>query len=362
MSYLEAISEGEGSGGQRTDLNLSSLELHTLDIKILSIAHNFRPEVILKLKLTRNSFTILPCCIVQFPELEELDVSFNELTWITDEIAQLQKLKVFLARNNKLTNLPKQFENCIALEEINLSGNEYTDIPQQIFALRRLRTLYFGGNKIAAVPPQIENLKRLELLYLGGNKLSEVPPYLRKLKNLKHLFLSDNQLQSIPVELGRLKKLESLSLHKNFITTLPVEILMLVNLHELTLRDNPLVGTFIKKLEFTPPTLLEICGRAIKTKSINYCSESLPRHLIAYLNSAKKCVNPKCDGVYFDTRVRSIQFMDFCGRFRLPLEQYLCSPNEKDVVIDSSSVDAERLRRVLLPDVFVSESDSSESG
>ena len=137
---------------------------------------------------------------------------------------------------------------------------------------------------------------------------------------------------------------------------------MLTHLQELTLRDNPLVSKFIKKLEFTPPTLLELCGRVIKTKNVAYNERSLPKQLIAYLGTAKKRVNPKCDGVYFDSRVRSIQFMDFCGRFRLPLEQYLCSPNEAEVdfSLDGSGIDTERLRRVLLPYDVVSTS-ASES-
>ena len=205
---------------------------------------------------------------------------------------------------------------------------------------------------------------RLELLYLGGNQLTDVPPDFKRLKQLRHLYLCDNQLTTIPRELGRLKKLESLSLHKNFLKTLPAEILMLTHLQELTLRENPLVSKFIKKLEFTPPTLLELCGRSIKTKNVHYDERSLPKQLIAYLATAKKCVNPKCEGVYFDSRVRSIQFMDFCGRFRLPLEQYLCSPNEQELPVDFSldggGVDMERLKRVLLPYDVVSTS-ASES-
>lgn len=30
-------------------------------------------------------------------------------------------------------------------------------------------------------------------------------------------------------------------------------------------------------------------------------------------------------GVYFDDRVEHIKFVDFCGKYRVPLLQYLCS-------------------------------------
>jgi hypothetical protein len=30
-------------------------------------------------------------------------------------------------------------------------------------------------------------------------------------------------------------------------------------------------------------------------------------------------------GVFFDNRVENIKFVDFCGKFRVPFLQYLCS-------------------------------------
>ena len=52
---------------------------------------------------------------------------------------------------------------------------------------------------------------------------------------------------------------------------------------------------------------------------IYYSSETLPQPLVDYLNSAKRCVNPQCDCVYFDTRVQDVEFVDFCGLYRVPL-------------------------------------------
>lgn len=132
-----------------------------------------------------------------------------------------------------------------------------------------------------------------------------------------------------------------------------MEIVMLLDLNELSLRDNPLVHTFIKGYEFNPPTLLELAGRKIKTKNIPYNRLFLPRRLSHYLDTAKRCVNPQCDGVYFDSRVKCVKFVDFCGKYRLPLEQYLCSPCGNDGVCcdEEKSVSAQMLRKALLPDV-----------
>jgi len=334
------------------EVDISMAELRNFDPSALSLSYNFRPEIVQKLTLYGNDLNILPASIVQFIHLRHLDISANRISWISGEVARLPLLKILDARNNRLNNLPKEIEQCPKLLTLNLSGNQFKVIPTQVFTLSRLKELYLGGNQIESLPPQIQSLESLEMLYLGGNKIFQVPPHLGKLTNLRHLVLCDNKISTIPQELGQLKKLESLSLHKNELKLLPMAIVMLLNLQELTLRDNPLVHTFIKRLEFNTPSLLELAGRVVKTQNIPYNNRVLPKRLCSYLDSAKRCVNPKCDGVYFDSRIKCVKFVDFCGKFRLPLEQYLCSPcdTHEECCGDSKSVSAQMLRKALLPD------------
>ncbi|XP_069801050.1 leucine-rich repeat-containing protein 58 [Dendropsophus ebraccatus] len=157
----------------------------------------------------------------------------------------------------------------------------------------------------------------------------------------------------------RLHSLRSLSLHNNLLTYLPREILSLIHLQELSLRGNPLVVRFVRDLTYTTPTLLELAGRTIKSRGIPYCPRELPENLVRYLDLASKCPNPKCAGVYFDSCVRHIKFVDFCGKYRLPLMHYLCSPecsspcssvssqSESDSE-DEASAAARRMQKVLL--------------
>ena len=44
-----------------------------------------------------------------------------------------------------------------------------------------------------------------------------------------------------------------------------------------------------------------------------------------YLDTAQCCDNPKCVGVYFETSVQAVKFSDFCGKYRIPFQHYLCS-------------------------------------
>ncbi|KAI8775122.1 leucine-rich repeat-containing protein 58 [Biomphalaria glabrata] len=244
------------------------------------------------------------------------------------------------------------------LEVINVSGNNIELFPPQFTELDKLQVLHCGGNNIKELPNTIKHLTRLQVLYLGGNQLVEIPAEVGYLSELTNLVLCDNRLQSLPPTLINLRNLRSLSLHNNKLSTLPTEIVAL-NLVELSLRNNPLVNKFVEDLVYNPPSLMELSGRIIKIERIRYTAEDLPYSLIRYLDSAQRCVNPHCKGVYFSSRVEQIKFVDFCGKYRLPLLQYLCSPScstgtppvtsHRDTDDQDEGWEArERMRKVLL--------------
>ena len=184
----------------------------------------------------------------------------------------------------------------------------------------------------------------------------EIPYEVGLLPNLQALSLCENRLRELPSSIAYLTKLKSLALHRNELTALPPEIVKLRSLYELSLRNNPLVVRFVRDMVYNPPSLLELAGRCIKVNKMAADEFQLPVQLLRYLRTAQRCVNPKCKGVYFDNRVEQIKFVDFCGIYRLPLLQYLCSPccSSSNPSIQVSSSDDEndlpegRLRRVLL--------------
>lgn len=94
---------------------------------------------------------------------------------------------------------------------------------------------------------------------------------------------------------------------------------------QLSLRDNPLVVQFVQDMALSPPSLLELSARVLKSSDVRVTAEDIPQTLVEYLANANCCVNPKCTGVFFDSHVEHIKFVDFCGKYRVPLMQYLCS-------------------------------------
>ncbi|XP_026752702.2 leucine-rich repeat-containing protein 58 [Galleria mellonella] len=301
-------------------INLSSELKGIVDEK--NCAENY--EILL---LYNNRIKALPDTINKFCNLKILDISNNRLTVFPD-VFKSCPLTSLIAKNNQLTNesFPKCFNltKC-TLKELNLSGNHINFFPEQIMELTSLKYLYLGGNNIVNISKDIWKLTSLQILSIGGNQISEVPESVGRLTTLQALVLSDNQIEQLPASIANLKQLRSLLIHKNKLKTLPTQIIKLTCLTELSLRDNPLVVRFVRDMTLQPPSLLELAGRTIKLHEIPVHAGDVPDTLIQYLRAAQCCVNPKCKGVFFDNRVEHIKFVDFCGKYRIPLLQYLCS-------------------------------------
>jgi len=312
------------------------------------------------LSFCQNQLVAVPSLVPRFENLHSLDLSANRLTTLDESLVRLENLVSLIAKNNALddNSLPKDFGSMHRLAELNLSGNQFKTFPPQIIELTNLRFLYVGANHISSVPGTVRHLQSLEMLHLGGNLLTEVPAEVGCLEKLEALIICENKLESLPSSIAHLKNLRSLALHRNCLTTLPPEIVTLRGLIELSLRDNPLVGRFVRDMMYNPPTLMELSARCIKIRNLAFTPEDLPPYLIHYLSNAQSCVNPKCKGVYFDTCVEHIKFVDFCGKYRIPLLQYLCSPkcrtspavynSDSDLSEDDAEIPASKLKKVLL--------------
>ncbi|CAF1036334.1 unnamed protein product [Adineta ricciae] len=278
-------------------------------------------------QLNSNLLFALSSDIEKFQSLLTLELSDNQLVQLPHEISYLTNLKNLYLKNNSLDDfsLPKEFHRLQKLEVLNLGGNRFKQFPYQLFQMGNLKELYLGSNRITHLPDLFQTLTKIEILYLGGNQIANIPDSIGALRSLVVLNLCDNRLRTLPSSISHLTRLKSLSLHNNQFSALPSDIIRL-DLQELSLRNNPLVVRFVRDLTYNVPTLKELTARTIKLHRVDYDNKSMPKCLIEYLNSAKSCLNPKCQGVYFESCHKNIKFVDFCGKFYLPLLQFLCSP------------------------------------
>ncbi|CAF0883191.1 unnamed protein product [Rotaria sp. Silwood1] len=307
-------------------LDYSHRNLNEIDInQLLSTIEN--PNHIKNFQLNSNTLFTVPNEIKKFQSLITLELSNNQLVELSHDIGSLKNLKNLYLKNNSLDDLsfPKEIQELKQLEVINLGGNRFKQFPYQLFQLINLKEIYLGSNQISNLPDLFQTLTKVEVLYLGGNRIGKIPDSIGSMHSLVVLNLCDNRLRTLPRSISRLTQLKSLSLHNNQFCALPPDIIRL-DLQELSLRNNPLVVRFVRDLTYDVPSLKELSGRTIKLHNINYDDKSIPKSLVEYLNSAKSCLNPKCKGVYFESCHKNIKFVDFCGKFYLPLLQFLCSP------------------------------------
>ncbi|XP_046384143.1 leucine-rich repeat-containing protein 58 [Ischnura elegans] len=359
--------EGYSSDNSDSEYHAVALPKKVLDWSYLmldsqTLAHNLEAlcsderrhfENVEAILLASNQLITIPVIISRFSHVKVINVSNNGMVRLPEALCECP-LTSLIAKNNLLESdsIPKSLGNVISLMELNLSGNNLTAFPEQILELSNLRYLFLGGNRMTEIPQEIWKLHSLQVLYLGGNRLVEIPASVGELQHLHSLVLCDNMLESLPSSIANLHLLKSLLLHKNQLRTLPSEIIALKGLSELSLRDNPLVVRFVRDMTHNPPTMLELAARIIKIHSIPYTSEEVPQNIFEYLNGAHYCLNPKCKGVFFDNRIEHIKFVDFCGKYRIPLLHYLCSSKcMENVNADSAeecSLSNDMMKKVLL--------------
>eukprot|EP00042_Codosiga_hollandica_P028703 m.152129 g.152129 ORF g.152129 m.152129 type:complete len:395 (+) comp52848_c0_seq1:231-1415(+) len=255
---------------------------------------------------------------------ESLNLSKTGVSQLPKSFGNLRRLVHLDLNSNLLDALPESFARLGMLGTLYLGGNQFQEFPQVLTLLPALERLYMGANKLRSLPAEIGNLRGLQLLYLGGNELRSVPESIGQLKTLFILNLGENQLSSLPDSISELTNMEALSLQGNQFSVLPPTILKLRTLERLALRNNPLIDDFVNTIQPQVLSLKETCARFIKLQGVAYTAAKLPQSLVEFLDSGKRCTNPTCTGVYFTTNVKSVEFVDFCGKFRLPLQQYLC--------------------------------------
>lgn len=116
--------------------------------------------------------------------LKTIDLSYNKIRSLPDEITQLLSLQELRLDHNLLHRLPAQFWRLKTLKELNLSRNRITHLPENIHWLQSLEVLKLDYNKLTVVPEHIGVLINLKKLYLHENSIAHLPRELCNLTNL----------------------------------------------------------------------------------------------------------------------------------------------------------------------------------
>ncbi|CAI9729022.1 malignant fibrous histiocytoma-amplified sequence 1 homolog [Octopus vulgaris] len=258
-------------------------------------------------------------------ELDELYLPFMRLYTFPvrgSSLGSLTSLKVFHAVGNYLQTIPNCFTQISELQKLNLSYNNLSELSQSIFKLTSLVELNLCENSVERLPPEIGELKNLRHLNIGGNLLSEVPEQMSQCKKLQILNLSGKWsprggLRTLPISVCNLPELLTLDCSWHQIDTLPDEIGNLKKLKILSLRGNHLKYISEKIADCTNLQELHL------TAAMRF----IPKIPVALLN-LKSLVKLNISGNYFTTIPPEISGLENLKVFLMQKNALLQLPEE----------------------------------
>eukprot|EP01111_Echinosteliopsis_oligospora_P018532 TRINITY_DN856_c0_g1_i2.p1 TRINITY_DN856_c0_g1~~TRINITY_DN856_c0_g1_i2.p1 ORF type:complete len:464 (-),score=95.95 TRINITY_DN856_c0_g1_i2:71-1462(-) len=292
---------------------LSSINSLPTNLTLLNISFNLIDKVgnelqqlssLTELNLKRNKISIFPTQILSLRNLTALNIGGNTLNYLPDEIDQLSKLEVLDISDNSFSALPANLFKLFNLRQLNLSKNPIGDIPPEIELLSKLQILQADKCRLTQLNFDITRVPELVELTLSENHLKMLPRNmclgLEKLVNLRILDLSNNALEAIPRQVGYILSLRKLILNNNSIRTIPGEFHLLNPSLDLSLSSNPLDYPFSKYLEDGVPVLLDSIDSYMKAyppntilvEDVSEVSAGVPAYCIIisydFLNKPKK--------------------------------------------------------------------------
>ncbi|KAF9217955.1 cysteinyl-tRNA synthetase [Podila verticillata] len=307
--------------------------------RLETIPNSFQTfEYLRILNLSGNNFSKVPLVLCRIASLEELDLSFNEIADIPEEIGQLSRLRKLLLFGNRIgPYLPSAIDRLLRLRKLDIRQNGILNLDavsklpvlQELLVDYNINVILSGSfkalvkmslikcnmtdinlsgtgetltsldlssNKLSNLPPTLfENLRSLEVLILENNSIGSIAG-IGTMKRLKVLMIANNNLSSLPEEIGLLDSLITLDIHSNNLSELPTAIWRL-SLISLNVSSN-LLDTFPD-----PPKSTSLNGGSFSNSALTYLegpmqmsspssspSPSRPKHLPIPLPSQNTCV------------------------------------------------------------------------
>ncbi|KAL5978308.1 hypothetical protein ACLOJK_029425 [Asimina triloba] len=204
-----------------------------------------------------------PATIFRMPNLETLDISWNQLSGSFTDFPRENALRILKLSGTGFSGSdgripPLDSSKSIGdhgglrdLEVLDLGNNSlYGTIPFYLFTLPSLKELYLDGNQLEGELPEFGNASStLEVIYLSHNKLhGQIPISIFGFRRLQSLSLSYNRLNG-SVDFAMLPRIHSLVMldlsqnslvvNANYVDTSPFPRLQYLGLSSCNLRQFP---------------------------------------------------------------------------------------------------------------------------
>ena len=207
-----------------------------------------------EIDLSSNQLTALPDRLTAFKLLKELHVNNNKLTALGIEITNCTQLQVLQIQDNPLQTISPEIAKMIALEEFTMGeiATECT-IPDQLWTLYGLKKIKITNSNMTKIPVEIKNFKQLDVLCLSHNAITEIPNEVYSLSTITYLNLGHNKLNSVSSDIGKLENLDYLGVFYNPITYIPKEVTTLKNISFISCWNTNVPSQEIEKIKARLP-------------------------------------------------------------------------------------------------------------
>ncbi|KAI1273902.1 hypothetical protein F5Y07DRAFT_374866 [Xylaria sp. FL0933] len=178
-------------------LNLDENALESLPFQSLSVL----PLSELHVRKNKLTGTLIEPGVKSLPELQILDCSSNQLTYLVQPDAEqsprLPSLHQLTVTMNRLKALPdmNSWDNILT---INADDNSISTFPEGFTSRKTLRHAGFSSNDIRIIPPEIARMDSLAMLRITGNPLRDKKFTSLTTEELKDTLLA--RLEPLPSE------------------------------------------------------------------------------------------------------------------------------------------------------------------
>ena len=128
------------------------------------------PDSVFVLELKHEGLKEFPIQILEFQNLEKLDLSRNKIAELPLEITRLKNLIYLNLNHNRLDSIPKEIGQLENLKILILSRNKILELPEELSQLHNLQELRMLSNGIIAIPESFRDLNNtLKIFDLRAN-------------------------------------------------------------------------------------------------------------------------------------------------------------------------------------------------
>ena len=197
---IQKVEYDEGKKSLRHKKRAASLALPLPQV----FDHSFVKSVTLK----GNRLKEVPLQLFKLPNVTFIDLSENQLTTLP-----------FFKHTTGACGW-----DCTKLQDIKLSYNQLTELPLSVWLLPELKSIHAEHNRLKRLArpdiPTIYLKKSLEKVDFSYNDLAEVDPFLVEVTSLTNICLCHNRLSTLPLKIWDILSLVELRASNNRLTHL----------------------------------------------------------------------------------------------------------------------------------------------